>query len=94
MSERKTMNIEARVFPLREQKSNLLGFATITIEDCFVVEGLKILESKAGNTFVAMPQTKDKDGWRDVCFPVTSEFRKVIQQAVLEEFVKKTDDSE
>lgn len=80
------LKIEARAFPVKERKSNLLGFATITIADCFVVEGLKILESKEGNIFVAMPQTKDKDGWRDVCFPVTSEFRKRIIDAVLDVF--------
>lgn len=79
-------NLEARVFPLREQKGNLLAFASVTIADCFAVNGVKVLDSEKG-LFVAMPQARDGQGeWRDVCFPINAEMRKEITNAVLEAY--------
>ena len=33
--------------------------------------------------FVSMPSRKTQDGYKDICFPVTAEFRKELHQAVL-----------
>ena len=51
------MKIEARVTKWESGKTK--GFATITMDDCFVVSGLKIVEGNNG-LFVAMPARKLK----------------------------------
>ena len=65
-------------------KENLVGFAAITINDCFVVEGLKVCASEKG-LYVNMPSQQDGNGnWRDICKPITADFRKQLNEAVAE----------
>jgi DNA-binding cell septation regulator SpoVG len=78
--------LEVRAWPLRAPKGHLQGFASVTIAGCFAVNGVQIMSGKNG-LFVSMPSTKDSKGeYRDVCFPVTAQFRHQINEAVLGEF--------
>ena len=75
---------EIRVTPRDDGK--LKAFASITLEDCFVIRGLKIIEGQ-GRLFVAMPSRKRDDGtFQDVAHPITPEFRKDLEQLVLGEY--------
>ena len=50
-----------------EAKGNLLGFANVKFNDCFVVEDFKILQTDKG-LYVGMPSKPDKSsktGYRD-----------------------------
>jgi len=72
---------EVRVFPVNEEK--LKAFVTITIDDCFVVRDLKVINGNNG-LFVAMPSKKRKDGtFRDTAHPVNNETRELIEKKVL-----------
>ena len=72
---------EVRVFPVDEEK--LKAYVTITIDDCFVVRDLKVINGNNG-LFVAMPSKKRKDGtFRDTAHPVNNETRKLIEDKVL-----------
>ena len=67
---------------------NLLGFATVKFNDCFVVEGFKILQTDKG-LYVGMPSKPDKTsrtGYRNTAKPVTGDFRKQLQGTVLETY--------
>ena len=67
---------------------NLLGFASVKFNDCFVVEDFKILQTNKG-LYVGMPSKPDKTsrtGYRDTAKPVTRGFRKQLQGAVLEAY--------
>ena len=65
----------------------LRGLASITLEGCFVVKGIKIIEDREGRLFVAMPNRRKGDGsWQDVAHPITPAFRKQVEQAVLGEY--------
>lgn len=67
---------------------NIVGFAKITFNDCFVIDGCKIIDGAKG-LFVGMPSRKNKkDEYQDICYPVTKEFRKVVQSAILDEYKK------
>lgn len=82
------MKLDVRIYPVREPKGNLLSFASVTINDCFAVNGVKVTSGEKG-LLVNMPSTKDSKGkYRDVCFPVTAEFRQQINRTVLEEYSK------
>jgi stage V sporulation protein G len=61
------------------------AIGSVTIADAFVVHGVRVVESEKG-LFVAMPQRKDGDRYRDVAHPVTSEMRALMASSVLEEY--------
>ncbi len=66
--------------------NRLVGIAAITIDECFVVHELRIIEGKNG-LFVAMPSRKMPNGeFKDVAHPINTETRSEIEQAVLEAF--------
>lgn len=75
-----------RVKPFEEQK--LRGFATMVIDDCLAVNGIKIIAGK-DRSFVQMPNVKKKSGkFRDLAFPIKPEIRHLIERAVFEEYEK------
>ncbi len=66
--------------------NRLVGIAAITIDNCFVVHELRIIEGKNG-LFVAMPSRKMPNGdYKDVAHPINSETRAMIENIVLETF--------
>lgn len=74
---------EVKVFPVENEEERLKAFATITIDDCFIVRDLKVINGNSG-LFVAMPSKKRKDGkYRDIAHPLNNETREVIESAVL-----------
>lgn len=71
-----------------EPKGNLMGFANVKFNDCFVVEDFKILQTDKG-LFVGMPSKPDKSsrtGYRDTAKPITADFRKQLHGAILEAY--------
>lgn len=70
-----------------EGKDKLRATATITLDDAFMVHGLKIIEGETG-LFVVMPAVKKNGVFKDIAHPVTSEMRNAIVNAVLEEYHK------
>ena len=83
-----TMGISVKVYPMKEDKGNLLAFASATIGGCFAVNGIRVLNSEKGK-FVAMPSSKGGDGqYHDICCPTTAEMRKALNKAVLGEYEK------
>ena len=77
------VKLDVRAYPIAEPKGNVVAFASVTINDIFAVNNIRVVNSDKG-PFVAMPQVKDKDGkYRDICFPVTPELRKQLNEAIL-----------
>jgi len=75
---------EVKVFPVNEER--LKAYAAITIDDCFVVRDLKIIQGTSG-LFVAMPSKKRKDGlFRDIAHPLNKETREEIEDLVFEAY--------
>lgn len=78
------LKLDVSVRPIDPIK-NLIGFANVKINDCFVVEDFKILQSDKG-LFVGMPSKPDKNsrtGYRDTAKPITKEFRAELTEAVI-----------
>lgn len=75
---------EVKVFPVNEDR--LKAYVTITIDDCFVVRDLKVIQGPSG-LFVAMPSKKRKDGqFRDTAHPLNQETRNMIEDMVFEAY--------
>lgn len=77
------IKLEVSVRPI-EPKGNLVGFASLKINDSFVVDDFKVLQNEKG-IFVGMPSKPDKNsktGYRDTARPITKEFRAELTEAV------------
>ena len=82
------IKLEVRVYPIAEPKNNTLAFAAVTVNDIVALHGLRVMDSSKGQ-FVAMPSMKDKDGqYRDIFHPVTADFRKQLNTAVMEAYAE------
>ena len=75
---------EVKVFPVNEER--LKAYVTITIDNCFVVRDLKIINGNNG-LFVAMPSKKRKDGqFKDIAHPLNNETRELIENRIFEQY--------
>jgi stage V sporulation protein G len=79
------MNItDVKVF--KRDSNQLRGFATIIIDDSFVVKNIKIIQGKNG-LFIAMPSYKLKNGeYKDVAHPLNTETRDHLEQLILDKY--------
>ncbi|MCI9071465.1 MAG: SpoVG family protein [Lachnospiraceae bacterium] len=68
------------------QQGGIRAYASATIDGCFAVRGIKVVEGGRDGLFVSMPSRKTTDGYREVCFPVTAEFRNELHNAVLDAY--------
>lgn len=82
------VKLEVRAYPIEEPKGNLLAFASVTVGDIFAVHGIRVMDGENGK-FAAMPSMKDKDGeYRNICHPITGDFRKQLNAAVLDAYAE------
>ncbi|MCL4477744.1 MAG: septation regulator SpoVG [Deltaproteobacteria bacterium] len=80
---------EVKVFPVNEER--LKAFATIILDNCFVVRDLRIINGNNG-LFVAMPSKKMKDGrYKDTAHPLNNETRQKIEDLVIGAYKKEVD---
>lgn len=75
-------------------RSLVKGYADIVFDNCFMIEGIRIIQGPAG-LFISFPTKKRIDGthW-DIAFPVNAKTRNMIQQAILEKYEKIVPESE
>ncbi|MGB4593626.1 MAG: septation regulator SpoVG [Coriobacteriia bacterium] len=66
--------------------NKVCAIASIVIDDEFVIHDLRVVNGDKG-LFVAMPSRKLPNGeFRDICHPINTDARSMIQDAVLEQF--------
>ena len=63
----------------------MVGLANIVLNDSFAVGNVSVVQGRNG-IFVAMPSYKSGNKYKDVCFPITKEFREKVNNAVLETY--------
>ena len=68
------------------QQGGTRAYASATIDGCFAVRGIKVVEGGRDGLFVSMPSRKTVDGYKEVCFPVTAEFRSQLHNAVMDAY--------
>ena len=77
---------DVKIFPVNEDR--LKAYVTITLDDCFVVRDLKVIQGPGG-LFVAMPSKKRKDGqFRDIAHPLNQDTRSMIEDMVFDAYEK------
>ena len=79
------MRITEVKISLRDDEK-LKAFATVTLDHCFVIRGLKVIETARG-MFVAMPARRKPDGtFQDVAHPINAETRAYLEKTVMEAY--------
>ena len=87
------MELRSEVYLVENPTTKVVATATIIIDECFVVKGLKIFDG-ANGFFVSMPNKKAQDGeYKDIAFPITKEAREQITQSVLQEYERKLNET-
>ena len=89
------MNItEVRIRLVKSDEGKLKGVASLTIDDCFVIHDVKIIEG-ADDFFIAMPSKKTPTGeFKDIVHPLNTETREMLRSVVHKEFEKARQQSE
>lgn len=78
---------EVKVYLANEGK--LKGYATMVIDNCFIVRDMKIIKSDNKGYFVSMPSRRKKDGtFKDIVHPLDSETRTKIEDKIVAEYKK------
>lgn len=77
---------DIRVRILAKEDNKMRAVASMTIEDCFVVHDIRIIEGSKGN-FIAMPSRKISNGeYKDICHPIDTATRNNIEAQILEAY--------
>ena len=77
-------NVRVRV--VEKENSKMRGFASVTIDNQFVVHDIRILEGDNG-LFLAMPSKQTGVGeYRDIAHPINQEARQLFTDAILKEY--------
>ena len=77
---------DIRIRLVQKEDSKLKAVASMTIDDCFVVHDIKVIEGQEGY-FIALPSRKASDGeYKDIVHPINTETREQIIGLVLDAF--------
>ncbi len=79
---------DVRIRLVNSESSKIKASASITIDECFVVHDIKVIEIEGSNEyFIAMPSRKTPDGeFKDIVHPLNTETREMIKGIVLKAF--------
>ncbi len=77
---------EVRISPAKGGK--IRAFASIVVDDCFIINDLRVVEGREDQYFVTMPARKARNGqMRDIAHPLNRETREAIEERVIEEYL-------
>ena len=80
---RKLKISDIRIRFIKKDDSKLKAVASITIDDCFVVHDIKVIDGQDG-PFIAMPSRRTNDGeFKDIAHPLNTETREELKEAIL-----------
>ena len=84
-----------RVRRFENNESRVRGIASVTIDEAFLVNDIRIIEGDNG-LFIAMPSRKNKkdDTYRDIAHPLNQETRTMFEKAIFSEYEKEAEASE
>ena len=88
---------DIRIRLVKKEDSKLKAVASMTIDGCFVIHDIKVVEGNNG-CFVPMPSRKTPEGeFKDIAHPIDTATRQQIDSSILaayEKALKEEQDSE
>lgn len=83
---------KVRIHKIDRESSKLKGYATVTIDDCFVISDIRIIEGD-NRLFCAMPSRKvSEDKFEDIVHPINQETRDMFEKKILAEYNNMTEE--
>ena len=77
---------DIRIKIMEKEDSKLKAFASITIDECFVVHDIKVIDGEKG-FFISMPSKVSPDGkHKDIVHPIKTETRKELEAQIIEAY--------
>jgi len=77
---------DVRVRMVKSESSKIKASASITIDECFVVHDIKVINGKDG-LFISMPSKKYAEGeYKDIAHPIKTEMREQLIKVILNAF--------
>ena len=74
---------DVRIRFVKTDDSKLKAVASVTLDDCFVMHDIKVIEGAYG-PFIAMPSRKTNNGeFKDIAHPLNTETREELRAAIL-----------
>lgn len=75
--------------PRIENQRNLVAYATLTFDEIFVVNSIKVFEQpEKEKIYIEMPKHPIGTEMRDTYFPISNVFRRKMEQAIQKELKK------
>ncbi|NMA50754.1 MAG: septation regulator SpoVG [Mollicutes bacterium] len=75
---------------IEREGSRLRGYASVRLDDCFVVNNIRIIEGD-DEMFIAMPSRRRADGeYEDIAHPINQETRDYFTKEILKEYENPT----
>ena len=79
------MKVDVKISSIRPE-GNIRAYASVNLNDCFAISNVKVVDSSKG-LFIAMPSYKAGNGeYKDICFPVSKQFREQLNNAVIDAY--------
>ena len=68
-------------------ESKVKAYVTVTLDDCLVINDLRLIEGKEDKLFVAFPTRQARNGQRfGIVYPINDEMRMKITNAVIKTY--------
>lgn len=81
---------DIKIINIKGQR-NLVGYASVCFDGCFVVHNIKIIQI-GGEYFISMPSRKTVKGeYKDIAHPIKNDFRELLRTSILEAYKKQLD---
>ena len=85
----KITSVKVRI--TEKEDSRMKGIATVTIDDCFVVRDIRIIDGDNG-LFIAMPSRKTPTGeYHDIAHPISKEVRTMFEKVIFDKYEETED---
>jgi stage V sporulation protein G len=66
-----------------EGDDKLRGFASLVLDECFLVGDLRVMENEDGY-YVTMPSKRKRDGsFKDIAYPLNADTKEFVERKVL-----------
>lgn len=77
-----------KVRRILKENSRIRGFASVVLDECFVVTNIRVIEGERG-LFIAMPSRRKADGeFEDIAHPITQECRSMFEREIFDAYEK------
>lgn len=65
------------------------AIGSFSLDNAFAIRGIRVMEDKNGNNFVAFPSREKANGeYEDLAFPLSKEFYRKVTEAIVNEYEK------